>query len=193
MSPPTWIARVSATPSRTLRNATANHPAAPVVPPRSMRTRGILATSWAYGSALGGYTITRMKITVSALRAELTAWLARASQGEEVIVTDRGVPVARLLPKESAHVIERLTQEGMVSKPARPGRHTAMGGARVPRRDRCRTSSATSAAGYAAVNNHDGFGRWGFIKVRDPAMALPDLDDAVQQVYADEPIKGLPS
>jgi type III restriction enzyme len=45
----------------------------------------------------------------------------------------------------------------------------------------------------ASVNNHGGFGRWGFIEIRDPSMALADLEDAVKALYADGPITGLPS
>lgn len=35
---------------------------------------------------------------VSDLKAHLSAWLGRVRGGEEVVVTDRGHPVARLLP-----------------------------------------------------------------------------------------------
>jgi prevent-host-death family protein len=72
-----------------------------------------------------------VEVTVSALRAELAAWLSRAGAGEEVIVTDRGVPVARLLPIDTAPVIERLTREGILTKPTRSGRHAAAGRPRV--------------------------------------------------------------
>lgn len=42
----------------------------------------------------------------------------------------------------------------------------------------------------ASVNNLGGFGRWGFLEIRDPSMALADL---IKQMYADGPITGLPS
>jgi prevent-host-death family protein len=41
--------------------------------------------------------------TVSDLRAHLSEWLERAREGEEVVVTERGVPVARLLPGHHYH------------------------------------------------------------------------------------------
>lgn len=44
----------------------------------------------------------------------------------------------------------------------------------------------------AAVNSHGAFGRWGFIEIRDPALTPAELDDAVQLLYADRPITGLP-
>src|ERR1039458_8019004 len=38
-----------------------------------------------------------MDVAISTLRAELSTWIERARSGEEVVVTDRGTPVARLL------------------------------------------------------------------------------------------------
>ncbi|MHB8294827.1 MAG: type II toxin-antitoxin system Phd/YefM family antitoxin [Acidimicrobiales bacterium] len=32
------------------------------------------------------------------MRAELSSWVDRARAGEEVVITERGTPVARLLP-----------------------------------------------------------------------------------------------
>lgn len=46
-------------------------------------------------------------------------------------MTERGVPVARLLPVDTAPIIERLTREGLLSKPRQAGRPTATGRARV--------------------------------------------------------------
>jgi len=37
-------------------------------------------------------------ITVTDLKAHLSAWLARVQTGDDVLVTDRGRPVARLVP-----------------------------------------------------------------------------------------------
>ena len=47
-------------------------------------------------------------MAVSDLRAHLSEWLERARGGEEVVVTDRGVPVARLLGITAASILERL-------------------------------------------------------------------------------------
>ena len=41
-----------------------------------------------------------------------------------------------------------------------------------------------------AVNNHGGFGRWGYLEITDPVTAKADLDAAISQVYADGPIVG---
>jgi type III restriction enzyme len=45
----------------------------------------------------------------------------------------------------------------------------------------------------AAVNNWGEFGRWGYIEVRDPKMFRVALDDAIEALYADRPIIGLPT
>jgi len=38
-----------------------------------------------------------MDVAITDLRAHLSDWLERAREGTEVIITDRGLPVARLL------------------------------------------------------------------------------------------------
>ena len=45
----------------------------------------------------------------------------------------------------------------------------------------------------AAVNNWGEFGRWGYVEVRNPAEARAVLDDAIDNLYADRPIIGLPA
>jgi type III restriction enzyme len=45
----------------------------------------------------------------------------------------------------------------------------------------------------AAVNNWGEFGRWGYIEVGNPAGAAAPLDEAIQNLYADRPIVGLPA
>ena len=68
-----------------------------------------------------------MDVAISALRAELATWIERARAGEEVIVTNRGTPVARLLSVDTAPLLDQLTQRGVVSRPRRSGRPTASG------------------------------------------------------------------
>lgn len=75
--------------------------------------------------------ISGMEVAISTLRADLATWIARARAGEEVLVTDRGTPVARLLPVDTASVIERLTREGLLTKPLGTPRPTATGHLRV--------------------------------------------------------------
>lgn len=41
---------------------------------------------------------------VSELKASLSAYLARVKRGEEVLVTERGKPIAKLVPLEAAEL-----------------------------------------------------------------------------------------
>ena len=66
-----------------------------------------------------------MDVAISELRAHLSDWLERARQGTEVIVTDRGLPVARLLGIDTATTIERLTADGVIARPQRAVRPVA--------------------------------------------------------------------
>ncbi len=45
----------------------------------------------------------------------------------------------------------------------------------------------------AAVNNAGRFGRWGYVEISDMAKAAHLLDDAIDNLYADRPIIGLPA
>ena len=45
----------------------------------------------------------------------------------------------------------------------------------------------------AAVNNWGEFGRWGYVEVHNPADASALLDEAIDNLYADLPIIGLPA
>src|SRR3990170_7985197 len=58
---------------------------------------------------------------VSELKAGLSAYLARVKRGEEVLVTERGTPIARLVPIEQRQAasalearVERLIREGRI-------------------------------------------------------------------------------
>lgn len=58
------------------------------------------------------------EIGLRALRRELTSVMRGVRRGEEVVVTERGKPVARIAPFEEEDVIARLRREGKVT-PAR--------------------------------------------------------------------------
>jgi prevent-host-death family protein len=73
-----------------------------------------------------------MHVTVSNLRAHLSEWVHRASSGEEILVTDRGVPVARLLGVDVAPLLERLTAEGVIGRVDCTSRPKATNHRRVP-------------------------------------------------------------
>ena len=72
-----------------------------------------------------------MDVAISTLRAELSSWIERARAGEEVVVTDRGTPVARLLAVDTAPLLDQLIQRGVLSKARRDDRPAARGVARA--------------------------------------------------------------
>lgn len=52
---------------------------------------------------------------MSALRAELKTWIERARAGDEVIITDRGLPVARLTGIAAADLVQGLVRDGLLT------------------------------------------------------------------------------
>ena len=65
-------------------------------------------------------------VGVKELKDRLAQYLRRTKQGEEIVVTERGKPVAVIQPIESAHPIRsldaklaRLAAQGRVSLPTR--------------------------------------------------------------------------
>lgn len=76
-----------------------------------------------------------MDVAVSTLRAELAEWIDRVRQGQEVVITDRGTPVARLVAVDTAPLLEQLTRQGALSRPRRTARPTAREKARAHARE----------------------------------------------------------
>lgn len=70
-------------------------------------------------------------VAVTELRAHLSDWLDRAGSGEEVVVTDHGVPVARIVGVSSSTMIDRLTSEGVIARAESTTRPKAAGRRRV--------------------------------------------------------------
>ena len=57
-----------------------------------------------------------MDVPITELRAHLSDWLERAQSGEELIVTDRGTPVVRILGMTATATLQRLTAEGVIGR-----------------------------------------------------------------------------
>jgi prevent-host-death family protein len=72
-----------------------------------------------------------VEIGVAAFRAELRRWLGEVKAGEEVIITDRGVAVARLTGVDTAPILEQLESDGVVHLPRTTSRPKASGGRRI--------------------------------------------------------------
>lgn len=57
------------------------------------------------------------EVGVTELRRHLRTYLDDVRAGEELIVTDRGTPIARILAVKAKPVIDRLVAEGRLSPP----------------------------------------------------------------------------
>ncbi len=62
------------------------------------------------------------RASISETKAKLSALLDRVKAGEEVTITDRGVPVARIVPLPTTDVdwderLERLERQGVIRRP----------------------------------------------------------------------------
>lgn len=72
------------------------------------------------------------EVGVAEFRRDLKAWLQRVGEGDEVVVTDRGRPVARVVGVDTAGHLDRLVATGALTNP--PGhrpRAVGRGRARV--------------------------------------------------------------
>ncbi len=62
-----------------------------------------------------------MRIGVRELRRDASRWLARVRAGETVVVTDRGRPVAKMVPVQEPQGYAALLAEGRIAPgPGRP-------------------------------------------------------------------------
>jgi uncharacterized protein len=68
-----------------------------------------------------------MDVAVTDLRAHLREWIERARKGDELVITDHGFPVARLVGVDKKVTLQRLKEEGLISRPARGTRPKAAG------------------------------------------------------------------
>ena len=62
----------------------------------------------------------RLEIGVRELRDHLSRWLDEVKDGREIIVTERGRPVARLVPSSGLSRLESLVAQGIVTPPSAP-------------------------------------------------------------------------
>lgn len=71
------------------------------------------------------------EVGIAQLRRELKDWLERARSGDEVVITERGRPVARLSAIAIAPLLDQLAEQGQISGAPRATRPTARGRRRV--------------------------------------------------------------
>jgi prevent-host-death family protein len=58
-----------------------------------------------------------VEVGIRELRAGLSRWIEQVRAGEELIVTDRGTPVARIAPIDRTSAYERLVAAGLLVPP----------------------------------------------------------------------------
>ncbi len=58
------------------------------------------------------------EVGVAEFRRELKTWLQRVGEGDEVVITDRGRPVGRLVGAGSTTRLDDLVAAGTLSRPA---------------------------------------------------------------------------
>jgi prevent-host-death family protein len=63
-----------------------------------------------------------VEVGIRELRNNLSRYLDCVRQGDEVVVTDRGRAVARVLPMGGESLLDRLISEGTVTPARRPRR-----------------------------------------------------------------------
>lgn len=61
-----------------------------------------------------------MRVGIRELRDRLKHYVATARGGEDVIITDRGQPVARLVAIHEERPVDRLIRAGLATPPRRP-------------------------------------------------------------------------
>jgi prevent-host-death family protein len=64
----------------------------------------------------------RLEIGVRELRDHLSRWLDEVKDGREILITERGRPVARLVSSSAPSHLESLIAEGLVTPPSVPRR-----------------------------------------------------------------------
>lgn len=60
-----------------------------------------------------------MEVGVRELRDNLSKWITKARRGQDVVITERGEPVARLTRYGESPALQRLIEEGRVTLPKR--------------------------------------------------------------------------
>jgi prevent-host-death family protein len=72
-----------------------------------------------------------MEVGIRDFRSQLSRWIEVVKGGSDVLITDRGRPVARLIPATSSRPLDRLIALGLVQPPSAP-RRPIDGQRRVP-------------------------------------------------------------
>ena len=63
-----------------------------------------------------------MEVGIRELRNHLSDYLERVREGDEVVITDRGAAVARIVPIAGGRALDRLVAEGLITPAPHQGR-----------------------------------------------------------------------
>jgi prevent-host-death family protein len=63
-----------------------------------------------------------MEVGIRDFRSQLSRWIEAVKSGSDVLITDRGRPVARLIPATGSRPLDRLIALGLVTPPSAPRR-----------------------------------------------------------------------
>ena len=66
-----------------------------------------------------------MEVGVRELRNHLSRYLGQVRSGDEIVVTDRGRAIARVVPVGGERLLDRLIAEGVVTAARQPKRRAA--------------------------------------------------------------------
>jgi prevent-host-death family protein len=73
----------------------------------------------------------RHEVGIRELRDHLSSWIDRVASGDEVVVTERGRPVARIVRSSGSSAMDELVEAGVVTPPATPMRTMSFGRVRT--------------------------------------------------------------
>lgn len=73
-----------------------------------------------------------IEVGVTEFRADLRRWIDRVKSGEEIVLTERRTPIARITGINALPVIEQLERDGLIRGPRNKSRTKASGRKRVP-------------------------------------------------------------
>lgn len=63
-----------------------------------------------------------MEVGIRELRNNLSRYLDRVRAGEELVITDRGAAMARVVPMPGGRILDRLVAEGVITPADEPRR-----------------------------------------------------------------------
>ena len=66
-----------------------------------------------------------MEVGIREFRSELRQWLEAVKSGQELVITERGRPVARIVAANAASSLDELIDSGAIKKPKSSARRAS--------------------------------------------------------------------